>query len=39
MYAKKSIKIQIVTDSLFIDQNRHVISFFKAIDMVFTKID
>ena len=36
---KKSIKIQIVTYSLFIDQNRRVMSFFKAIDMVFTKID
>ena len=38
-YAKKSVKIQIVTDSYFIDQNRRVMSFFKAIEMMFTKID
>ena len=32
---KKSIKIQIVTDSSFIDQNRRVMSFFKAKNMSF----
>ena len=35
---KKTVKIQTVKESLFIDQNRHVISFFKAIVMVFRKI-
>ena len=33
---KKSIKIQTVTESLFIDKNRRVISFFKAKNMGFT---
>ena len=32
---KKSIKIQTVTESLFIDKNRCVISFFKAKNMIF----
>ena len=32
---KKSIKIQTVTESLFIDRNRPVISFFKAKNMGF----
>ena len=32
---KKSVKIQTVTESLFIDKNRRVISFFKAKNMGF----
>ena len=32
---KKSIKIQTVTESMFIDKNRHLMSFFKAKNMGF----
>ena len=34
-YAKKSIKIQTVTESLFIDKNRREYNFFKAKNMCF----